>query len=217
MYVALIFHSLFISVKVKTAYIFLKTSRRKQDTLKKTSRDDEDPDIKPRFPPFILSNSTPFQYSFPRNFMEINVEGPVFMEMIVIDLLPDTAGWFAYTKWFSTIMKISVSCRIPLGDKWPYITQCTFLKSSIFSCDFTLLNDWSSKCQISQYIYPTSLYEQDVTQGQFFSRVNLFELSFPSPWLAAIPRLKSLSLPYYLPMAKEKNSRVHTFQAQYEM
>ena len=52
------------------------------------------------------------------------------------------------------------------------------------------------------YIYIYIYMGQDMTQGQFLSGVlQVLIQGFPSPRLVALPRLKSPSLPYYLPIA----------------
>ena len=55
------------------------------------------------------------------------------------------------------------------------------------------------------YTHPTPPHQQDMTEGQFLSGVKwVWNQSFPSPRLIAIPRLKSpVSSAYYFPIAEE--------------
>ena len=65
-------------------------------------------------------------------------------------------------------------------------------------------NAGGSESKVS--IYPTLRHEQDVTQGQFLSRVQLVWIqSFPSPRLVALLKQKN-SLPNYSPKAKGRTN-----------
>ena len=110
----------------------------------------------------------------------------------------------------SPTITLWVSCKgchqIPSHEKnkqTHLLFESVFINMLIFQ---TGLSDLSFKTafpkEIPDHIYPTPLLEQDMTQGQFLSRVyQVWIESFPSPRLVASLRLKKTSLLYYLPIA----------------